>query len=68
MGASPPFFFSRFSEPDTFIYDTLPLLIMNTVYVNDHRLHQIFQHTDDHLQFVKDAIDEKLDRLNGDPQ
>ena len=41
---------------------------MNTVYVSDDRLHKILQHTGDHLQFVKDAIDEKLDRLNEEPQ
>jgi len=38
------------------------LIIMNTVYVSDARLHRIFAITSDHLQFIKDAIDEKLER------
>jgi len=34
---------------------------MNTVYVSDERLRRILAITKDHLQFIKDAIDEKLE-------
>lgn len=53
--------FFLFDPVHLYIINTLHI-IMNTVYVNDNRLRRIMAISEDHLEFIKDAIDEKLER------